>query len=500
MVFRWLPVFFISLALSVVACGTDDPAPESKGEDGPDPEAALSVTIQTGPGKHTADTSAEFTFSLDDAAPAPSEVTFQCRLNEAQWEVCASPHSYEDLPEGTHTFSVRATDAARDVNGQPAAYQWEIELTPSENGEGDVEEDPVWISMVTGEYHTCGLKPDGTLWCWGNNEYGQLGNGTAGYHEAKTKPTQEARMDTDWVSAGSGWNHTCGIKGDGTLWCWGDNGDGKLGDGTEEQRLEPTQVGVDTDWVAVDAGGDHTCGIKDDGTLWCWGDNFRGQCGTGSSEEKHDEPTQEAREDTDWESVSAGGRHTCAVKTDGTLWCWGDNFNGPLGDSTTERRYEPRQVSGSASNWMSVSADDSHTCAVRTDGTLWCWGSNSYNRLGDGTDEDRRLVPTQEAGMDSDWAAVGTGWGHSCGVKTDGTLWCWGRNRHGNLGDGTEDNRDTPTQEVGMDTDWASVNAGGDHTCSMKEDGTLWCWGDNHHGQLGDGTTEHRSKPGEVEE
>jgi Regulator of chromosome condensation (RCC1) repeat len=195
--------------------------------------------------------------------------------------------------------------------------------------------------------------------------------------------------------------------------------------------------------------------------------------------------------------VSAGGLHTCTVKTDHTLWCWGSNFYGQLGDATTTNRTVPVQVGGHASDWASVAAGASHTCAVKTDHTLWCWGLNGDGEFGDGTTTNS-LVPVQVGGHASDWAAVAAGALHTCAVKTDGTLWCWGDNTFGQLGDGSMTNSLVPVQVSGQATDWAVVTAGEFHTCAARTDHTLWCWGWNPDGQLGNGSTTGSPVPVQV--
>src|SRR3989338_5468335 len=196
---------------------------------------------------------------------------------------------------------------------------------------------------------------------------------------------------TNWSSVSAGYYHTIAIKTDWTLWAWGFNNYGQLGDGTTTNRSSPTQIGSGTNWSSVSAGGYHTVAIKTDGTLWVWGNNGNGKLGDGTTTDRYS-PVQIGR-GTNWSTVSAGGYHTVAIKTDGTLWVWGNNGNGKLGDGTTTDRYSPVQI-GSGTNWSSVSTGGHHTIAIKTDGTLWAWGYNVYGGLGDGTTTDR-TTPTQ---------------------------------------------------------------------------------------------------------
>ena len=201
---------------------------------------------------------------------------------------------------------------------------------------------------------------------------------------------------------------------------------------------------------------------------------------------------------TNWSSASAGALHTIAIKRDDTLytlWAWGYNASGRLGDGTTTNRTAPTQI-GTATTWSSVSVGVYHTAAVKTDGTLWAWGYNElYGQLGDGTTTNR-TAPTQ-IGTATTWSSVFSGEHHTAAIKTNGTLWAWGRNNSGQLGDGTIISKTTPTQ-IGAETTWSSVSGGGWHTVARKSDGTLWAWGDNYYGQLGDGTTTDRTTPTKI--
>jgi len=349
---------------------------------------------------------------------------------------------------------------------------------------------PFLVNMISaGGNHTIAIKADGSLWAWGDNSEGILGDGTSGVENRKLTPTRIS-SDTNWVSI-SGGNHTIAIKTDGSLWAWGYNEYGQLGDGTTTSRNTPTRIGTDTNWKSV-SGGNHTIAIKTDGSLWAWGYNSNGQLGDGTRTNRNI-PIRIGT-DTNWKSVSAMFGHTLAIKTDGSLWAWGRNINGQLGDSTTTERTTPTRI-GTDTDWVSVSSGGSHTIAIKVDGSLWAWGRNVDGQLGDGTRTDRN-TPTR-IGTDTNWVSVSAGSSHTTAIKADGSLWAWGRNVDGQLGDSTTTEKTTPTR-TGTDTDWASVSAGSSHTTAIKTDGSLWAWGYNIYGQLGNGASDGRLTPTQV--
>lgn len=340
-------------------------------------------------------------------------------------------------------------------------------------------------ALSAGSYHTLALGEDGTVWAWGDNVSGQLGDGT---NVDQSLPTLIG-TDMEWAAVAAKSDYTVALQTDGTLWTWGAG----LGDGTNESQNTPIQIGEDTDWSALAAGRGHAMVLKTDGTLWGWGLNSFGQLGDGTYDPGN-APIQ-IGVDTDWAAASAGGSHTVALKTDGTLWAWGENFSGQLGNGTFNKgNNTPVQV-GTDTDWVEVATGNYHTLALKADGSLWAWGSNLYGQLGDGTftKENDKSTPIQ-IGTDIDWAVVATGENHSVALKIDGTLWAWGDNWGGALGDGTTEDRYVPTQ-IGTDTDWVMAAAGKSHTVALKSDGTVWAWGLNGLGQLGDGTTEMKSLP-----
>jgi alpha-tubulin suppressor-like RCC1 family protein len=353
-----------------------------------------------------------------------------------------------------------------------------------------------WTGIATGGSQTCAIRAGGTLWCWGAGE----------------RTPKRVGAETRWHAISAGRKHTCGIGVGGSLWCWGGNASGQLGDGTTTSRSVPTRVGAAAGWVDVAAGYRHTCAIRTDGSLWCWGDNDSGQLGNGERACTDLElcegaliTTSPARvgDGTSWASVTAGGGTTCAIRTNGSLWCWGDNLYGQAGNGrldcwdpaswactgNVEPQLQPGQV-GTATDWAGVVAGEWFTCGLRIDATLWCWGDNIARQLGEPTDEQRdnrmsQLTPLQiQPG--SRWTSVATGAFHTCAIRAAGTMLCWGANDSGKLGDGTDEERTSPVP-VGPGRHWTGVTAAGAHSCARRSNGTVWCWGDTEGERTGHG-------------
>jgi len=302
--------------------------------------------------------------------------------------------------------------------------------------------------------HACGIRTDGTLWCWGVNTSGQLGDNLA--ESVAPSPVQVSAPDT-WLDVDVGRTHSCATRTDRTLWCWGENGLGQIGDTTQTDRFVPTRVGSEADWSDVAVGPDFTCGLRS-GTLWCWGSNHYGELGNGTTGGWSGIPAQVGT-DTNWSAVFASqlmsgslfSGHACALKTNGTLWCWGYNEGGQLGRGyqnlyPCEPTFhgcsdEPGQV-GTATDWVSASLGAWHTCAIRQAGTLWCWGWDDYGELGQGS-RGLHASPVR-VGTDAGWSSVAASQGYTCALRNDGTRWCWGLNDRNQLGDGTTNNQDFP--------------------------------------------------------
>ena len=251
----------------------------------------------------------------------------------------------------------------------------------------------------------------------------------------------------------------------------------------------PVQVVGLTDVAAISAGHFHSLAVKSDGTVWAWGWNDMGQLGDGTTTDRPAPVLVQGLSDV--VAVAAGTYHSLAVKSDGTAWAWGWNAYGQLGDGTTTARHTPVQVSGLAAV-TAIGPGDRHSLALRSDGTVWAWGKNDYGQLGIGSTQNAH-APVQVPGL-ADMAAIAPGYWHALALKTDGTVWTWGRNRYGAIGDGTTDDRLSPVQVPGL-ADIVSIAGGGYISLARKHGGTVWTWGFNNHGQIGDGTTDDRLSP-----
>ena len=347
----------------------------------------------------------------------------------------------------------------------------------------------------------------GTLFAWGENGSGQLGNGNITYYSS---PVQVGNLN-NWKQISAGQTFSIAVKTDGTLWSWGNNQFGQLSQGNTTNYSSPVQVGALTTWKQVSAGFDAILGspgqvaaITTSGALWMWGSNLVGQLGinaTGNGARYYSSPVQVGTL-TNWKQVSC--EHNCAhvlsVKTDGTLWAWGANQYGQLGINTVGTKYysSPVQV-GTLTNWKQVSNGQWTSFAIKTDGTLWSWGYNASNGslgLGFSGNSSYYSSPVQ-VGTLTNWKQVSSGLYYSSAIKTDGTLWAWGENVAGQFGNGNITSYSSPVQ-IGSLTNWKYVSSGYQHTLAIKTDGTLWTWGANQAGQLGYGNITFYSSPVQV--
>jgi alpha-tubulin suppressor-like RCC1 family protein len=283
---------------------------------------------------------------------------------------------------------------------------------------------------------------------------------------------------------------------EGNLWVWGNNFYG-LGDNTAITRSTPvTTFAGGTNWKQVSVGSQQIAATKSDGTLWTWGYGTYGQLGGNTTGTKRTPVTTFAG-GTNWKQVSSDStsKHCAAIKTDGTLWTWGKGTYGQLGVNDPTSKNTPVTTFAGGTNWKQVSTGYNMSAAIKTDGTLWTWGKNAYGQLGDNTIITRSTPVTTFAGG-TNWKQVSTGYAHCAAIKTDGTLWTWGRGRDGQLGDNTTTNNiRTPVTTFAGGTNWKQLSCGSNHIAAIKTDGTLWTWGYGTYGLLGDNRTITRSTP-----
>ena len=345
-----------------------------------------------------------------------------------------------------------------------------------------VYEDPTWVDVSAGDRHTCGILDDGTLWCWGSNLYGELGDGTT---SQRAQPTLVVEAGP-WAMVSAGGEHTCAIKEEGSLWCWGQNTANQVS--TEPGNLvsytTPHRIGNDTNWSTVATGSEHSCAIQTDGALFCWGYDGYGQLGPSIRSQGQVKFYSGGSTIDTFVAVAAGDAHTCAVTAEGANgWCWGSFSSGQLnGDSTGTS--DPRQVgsvvSMSNSTTLQIAAGGTHSCAIVDLGTEMqslCWGSDEFGQLG------RTIGGSSAFPVDGLYAfsTLSTGADHTCAIA-DEVAYCWGRSAEGRLGH--NGNNTIPTEVSTLNSGWTDIAAGTEHTCGVSA-GTMYCWGLSASGRLG---------------
>ncbi|HUP76025.1 MAG TPA: hypothetical protein VM282_23530 [Acidimicrobiales bacterium] len=353
--------------------------------------------------------------------------------------------------------------------------------------------------VVAGDQHVCALTSDGTAYCWGYNRQGQLGDGT---NTDRKVPTPVAGS-TKFARLAAGRYFTCGLTSAGATWCWGDNSSGQLGNGTtgagndSTNKNTPGLASGNVVLQSIVAGQLHVCGVNAAGAAYCWGAYPSGQLGNASGSDQT-VPGRSAAALTLKALALGGDNHTCGLTTaDGTAWCWGNNTFGQLGDGKKSNagQREPSTVTGGL-KFAALALGRTHTCGLIADGSAHCWGSNAQGQLGDGSVVER-LAPVRAAPA-LKFASLTAGDSQTCGVTSDGAAWCWGNNAFGQLGSGTAGGQQTGAVAVVGGIKFASVSAGEEFTCGVGTDKTVYCWGSNRAGWLGDGTDEQRPAPTKV--
>jgi alpha-tubulin suppressor-like RCC1 family protein/tRNA A-37 threonylcarbamoyl transferase component Bud32 len=442
------------------------------------PAAPLQTAVLATPGRETplpTDTSAALAASIDaavadllrpDGAPSTPAVPLGRAASDdvGTSEVPLAAPAPAPAPETTPPPATRATP--------PLAL-------PIARGESRI---------ATGGMHSCGIDAEQTVVCWGGNDRGQLAN-TAQQRATEAVPIAYA-TGVQSVEAGS--FHSCAMRALGSVVCWGENSEGQLGGGTTGP---PGVARISSNrFYSLTLGSAHTCGVGRDGVAYCWGSNASGQLGDGTFTPRSS-PTAVRWNGGALASLAAGWSHTCALTRDGRAFCWGDNARGQLGDGTqSSTRNTPTPVSGDLT-FRALAAGAAHTCGVSARGTVYCWGQNASGQLGDGTSTDRSGPTPLATGLEL--VQVSAGGRHTCALDRAGNAYCWGQNNYGQLGNGTLESSPVPTR-VSTAARFLTIRSSGSHTCAVATDGSDYCWGYNVEGQVGDGTRVHRSTPQKV--
>ncbi len=380
--------------------------------------------------------------------------------------------------------------------GQTWVCHASLANAPADFAQGGQSASAWAVQVAVGGYHSCAITVNGGVKCWGFNGNGQLGEGTTQTHWL---PADVVGLADGVTALALGENHTCALITGGRMKCWGQNSYGQLGDGTITDRQTPVDVvGLGSGVRAIAAGSYHTCAVTEAGGVKCWGTNENGQVGDGSVQ-RRSIPVDVVGLAGGIQALSAGIGHTCALTIGGGVKCWGANGTGQLGDGTNITRLTPVEVVGSASGVRAIGVGSLHSCAVTASGAAQCWGQNNSGQLGIGPRSyPYPATPTDVVGLQSGVVAISGGDQHTCAILSGGAVQCWGNNEYGQVGDGTTTNRFTPIDVVDLQGGGTGVSAGIYHTCAVTDVGGVKCWGLNRSGQLGDGTTTRRLTPVDV--
>jgi alpha-tubulin suppressor-like RCC1 family protein len=340
-----------------------------------------------------------------------------------------------------------------------------------------------FAAVVSGGYHSCALTDSGAVYCWGSNQFGQLGDNTT---ISRISPVQVYGLSQGVMAIAAGSYHTCAMTASQVL-CWGNNTYGQLGSGNRLNYSVPVAVvGINHPPIKITTGTNHSCAIQDNGVVKCWGFNRNGQLGNGTRDDVTTATVIEGVTGIDFIDVSAGDRHTCAITDTGGVMCWGLNVYGQLGDGSITLSPIPVQVIGLDQRALELALGDDHSCIIIEDGSVRCWGSNVNGQLGDSTTNDE-WYPIATVGLGGKVLSLNAGGHHTC-VQLEGSnmVQCFGDNQSGQLGDDSTITRLTPVNVSGLNASW--VGAGSQTTCAVTLEGAVKCWGTNAQGQVGDGS------------
>jgi alpha-tubulin suppressor-like RCC1 family protein len=330
-----------------------------------------------------------------------------------------------------------------------------------------------------------------TIWGWGAGDFSRVGDNST---TNRSSPVPNASGFCDWIKVDADSIHNAGLRRNGSIWVWGSGEDGRVGDGTTAARSSPVSFAgnIFSDWCDFSLNCAGGTALRTNGELWAWGLNSSGELGNNTTINRSS-PVSVSLGFTDWRQVSGGGSHNVGLRVNGTIWTWGLNSSGQLGDNTTINRSSPVSVVGGFTDWCQIAAGNTNNIALRSNGTAWSWGNNGQGRLGDNT-QTNRSSPVSVVGGFTDWCKITAGT-RSHGIRTNGTAWSWGNNTYGTLGNNSVFNQFSPVSVVGGFTDWCGITNKDVVVGAVRKNGTIWTWGRNDSGQLGDNTTTCRSSP-----
>ncbi len=416
-------------------------------------------------------------------------------LNPVKADGTTPINPLEKIELGTsHSCRVDTLGAAQcwglNTNGQLGDNSTTMKLVPTQ-----VSGLASGVQAITaGATHSCALLTSGSVQCWGNNSFGQIGDNTSGTD--RLVPTQVTGLTSGVQAITVGDYYSCALLTSGAVQCWGRNSYGQIGDNSITTRLVPTQVnGLVSGVTAIAVGGGHSCALLSNGSVQCWGYNYYGQVGDNTSGNGTNRlvPTQVTGLTSGVQAITTGATHTCAILGSGAMQCWGRNTNGQIGDNTSGiDRIVPTQVTGLTSGVEAIAGGAKYSCALLATGSVKCWGYNNYGQLGDNVSDGILadiLIPTQVSGLNSGVQAIATGGSHSCAVLDNSSVQCWGYNYTGQIGDNTSGGfKLLPTQVISLTSGVTAISSGDAYSCALLNTGAVQCWGSNSDGVIGDGS------------
>jgi len=394
-----------------------------------------------------------------------------------------------------YPYSNSGTNIAYKIDGAMSVASKSVKIMSSAtvSGPGNTLTNAARKDIKLGLYHSCLLTTAGGVKCWGMNNFGQLGNGST---TDRHQPVAVSGLSHGVSAVALGGAHSCALTTTGGVKCWGQNNFGQLGDGSTTNRHHPVVVsGLSSDVSAIALGAWHSCALMTTGGVKCWGWNNYGQLGDGSTTVRLQPMV--VSDLSGVRAIAVGATHSCVLMTTGGVKCWGSNEFGELGDDSNTNQHRPVAVSGLSSGVSTIALGIYYSCALMTTGGVKCWGQNNNGQLGDGS-TTKRHQPVTVSGL-SGVRAIAVGGSHSCALTTTGGVKCWGQNHKGQLGDGSTINRYQPVTVSGLNNNVSAIRSGGMLSCALMTTGAVKCWGQNDKGQFGDGSTTNRNIPIDVQ-